>query len=108
MQRYIRTNIAYIHRPDLDKSTSCIKYGYLFRDKSINKDGFIGVHHEDWCSPFHFYFESNGLETKQVNQIIPGDKIITCDPASYHEISQIYSSNIVFDNNDCFGFEIIN
>ena len=109
MQRYIRTNIAYIHRPDLDKSMSCIKYGYLFRDQSIDKSGFIGVHKESWCSPFQFYLESNNSKTKIIDDIIVGDKILTCDGITFNEIKEIYDIDILFDNKDgCLGFKIKN
>jgi len=108
MQRYIRTNIAYIHRPDLDKQMSCIKYGYLFRDSSINKKDFIGVH-DDVCSPFQFYLESNNLKTKTINNIITKDKLLTCDQPTFSKIEQNYKVEILFDNKDgCKGFEIKN
>lgn len=106
MQRYIRTNIAYIHRPDLDKSMSCIKYGYLFRDSNIDKSNFIGVHN-DVCSSFQFYFESNNLTTKTIDNIIVKDKILTCDGPTFNEIKEKYNTDIIFDNKDgCLGFEI--
>ncbi len=106
MQRYIRTNIAYIHRPDLDKQMSCIKYGYLFRDKSINKDDFIGVNKDDWCSPFYFYFQTNNLKTKKIDDINIHDKIITCDTLTLREINQNYTSEILISSNECFLINI--
>ena len=107
MQRYIRTNIAYIHRPDLDKQMSCIKYGYLFRDESINKKDFIGVNKDTLCSPFYFYLEKNNLPIKTIEEIIIGDKLLTCDSLTYNEIKQQYVLNILFNNQDgCLGFEV--
>lgn len=105
MQRYIRTNIAYIHRPDLDKQISCIKYGYLFRDNSIDKKDFIGVH-EDVCSPFQFYLESNNLNTKTIDNINQFDKILTCDEITLNEIKQKYKTDILFNKDGCVGLKI--
>lgn len=107
LQRYVRTNIAYIHRPDLDKSMSCLKYGYLFRDKSINKDSFIGVHKDTSCSPFQFYLENNGSATKTIDDIDVGDNILTCDTPTLNEIERKYSIDTLFDNKDgCIGIKI--
>jgi hypothetical protein len=108
MQRYIRTNIAYIHRPDLDKSMSCLKYGYLFRDSSIDKSNFIGVHN-DVCSSFQFYFEKNNSKTKKTKDIVTEDKIITCDGPTLNEIKEKHNVDILFDNKDgCLGLKIKN
>ena len=107
MQRYIRTNIAYIHRPDLDKQMSCIKYGYLFRNNSIDKTGFIGVHKETWCSPMQFYLKSNGLTTKTIENISIGDKVLTCDGPTLNEITQNYHTTKIFDDkNGCIGLSV--
>lgn len=108
MQRYIRTNIAYINRPDLEKSDACLKYGYLFRDKLIDKTGFIGVHKADWCTPINFYLERDGLNRKEISQLKLGDKVFTCDSITFNEIKEKYDINMIFDNKDgCLGFEIV-
>lgn len=107
MQRYIRTNIAYIHRPDLEKSEACLKYGYLFRDKSIDKKGFVGVHKASWCTPIYFYLERDGLVRKEISQLVVNDKALTCDSITFNEIKDKYSLNMIFDNKDgCLGFKI--
>jgi 4-amino-4-deoxy-L-arabinose transferase-like glycosyltransferase len=107
MQRYIRTNIAYINRPDLEKSEACLKYGYLFRDKSISKDGFVGVHKASWCTPIYFYLERDGLVRKEVSQLKIGDKALTCDSITFNEIKDKYNIDMIFDNKDgCLGFNI--
>ncbi len=107
MQRYIRTNIAYINRPDLEKSEACLKYGYLFRDKSINKEGFVGVHKASWCTPIYFYLERDGLIRKEISELEVGDKVLTCDSITFNEIKNIYNIDLVFDNRDgCLGFKI--
>ncbi|MFA6518140.1 MAG: glycosyltransferase family 39 protein [Candidatus Shapirobacteria bacterium] len=107
MQRYIRTNIAYINRPDLEKSEACLKYGYLFRDKSINKSGFVGVHKASWCNPIYFYLEREGLKRKEISQLTVGDKALTCDSITFNEIKERYEIGMIFDNRDgCLGFEI--
>ncbi|MFA6602579.1 MAG: glycosyltransferase family 39 protein [Candidatus Shapirobacteria bacterium] len=106
-QRYIRTNLAYIHRPDLEKNDSCLKYGYLFRDKSINKTGFAGAHLADWCSPIIFYLESNGLKKISVDKINSGDKVLTCDSITFNLIKDKFDVETVFDNKDgCIGVKI--
>lgn len=107
MQRYIRTNIAYINRPDLEKSEACLKYGYLFRDKSINKEGFAGVHKANWCTPIYFYLERDGLVKKEISELEVGDKALTCDSITFNEIKDKYSIDMIFDNRDgCMGFKI--
>lgn len=106
-QRYIRTNLAYIHRPDLEKNDSCLKYGYLFRDKNINKIGFAGVHLADWCSPVNFYLESNGHKKQSVNELKLGDKVMTCDSITFNSIKEKFGVETVFDNKDgCIGVKV--
>lgn len=108
MQRYIRTNIAYIHRPDLDKSNSCIQYGYLFRDQSIDINDFAGFHNDLWCSPIQFYLEKNNLERKSLEEIKPGDKILSCDGPSINLLKEKNKSEQIFDNkNGCLELKII-
>ena len=107
MQRYIRTNIAYINRPDLEKSEACLKYGYLFRDKSIKKDGFVGVHKASWCTPIYFYLERDSLVREEISQLKVGDKALTCDSITFNEIKEKYNIDMIFDNKDgCLGFKI--
>ncbi len=107
MQRYIRTNIAYIHRPDLEKSDACLKYGYLFRDKSIDKNGFIGVHKASWCTPALFYFENNSNKHKEIDELVINDKAMTCDSITFNEIKEKNKIEMIFDNKDgCLGFKI--
>lgn len=107
MQRYIRTNIAYINRPDLEKSEACLKYGYLFRDKSINKEGFVGVHKASWCTPIYFYLEKDSLIRKEISELVVGDKALTCDSITFNEIKDRYNIDMIFDNKDgCLGFKI--
>lgn len=107
MQRYVRTNIAYINRPDLEKSDSCLKYGYLFRDTSIDKTGFVGVHKADWCTPINFYLEKNNLKRKNINELESKEKVLTCDSITFNEIKEKYKIDPIFDNKDgCLGFSI--
>lgn len=107
MQRYVRTNIAYINRPDLEKSDSCLKYGYLFRDITIDKTGFVGVHKADWCTPISFYLEKNNLKRKNINELKSKEKVLTCDSITFNEIKEKYKIKPIFDNKDgCLGFSI--
>jgi 4-amino-4-deoxy-L-arabinose transferase-like glycosyltransferase len=90
MQRYIRTNIAYIARPDLEKENSCIKYGYIFRGNNMDKD-LIGVH-DDFCTPFDFYLLRNGNKKKEIGELKIGDKIFSCDGRTLDLISKKYKT----------------
>jgi 4-amino-4-deoxy-L-arabinose transferase-like glycosyltransferase len=110
LQRYIRTNLAFINRPDLEKSNSCIKYGYLFRDKEIVKNGFIGVHkEEEYCMPMQFYFEREGLNTKKIGSITNGDKILTCDYPTLKLIEESFKTKRLFESKEnCYGIEVLN
>ncbi len=79
LQRGVRTNLAYIARPDIDKNTNdCQKYGYLFSE--VNKDwgGIDGVHGEYFCTPANFYFKLNGITRKEFGEIQSGDKVLSC------------------------------
>jgi len=107
MQRYIRTNLAYIHRPDLDKDNSCLKYGYLFRDKSIDKSGFSVVHGDNTCFALHFYVDQNKLVRKEMDSVVRGDKILTCDNGTLESINKVYKSKNIFSSqNGCVGLEV--
>lgn len=107
MQRYIRTNLAYIHRPDLDKDNSCLKYGYLFRDKSIDKSGFSIVHGDNTCFALHFYIDQNKLMRKDIGSVVSGDKILSCDNGTVESIKKAYKSkNIFVSQNGCVGLEV--
>jgi len=108
MQRYIRTNIAYINRPDIDRSSeACLKYGYLFRDKSIETEGFAGVHLAEWCTPIDFYLKKEKLERKEIGQIKQDDKILTCDWITNNKIIEQYDTQMIFDDkNGCLGYQI--
>lgn len=107
MQRYIRTNLAFIHRPDLDKDNSCLKYGYLFRDKSIDKSGFKIVHNDNTCFALHFYVDQNNLIKKDIGSIKSGDKILTCDNGTLDSIKKAYKTkNIFVSQNGCVGLEV--
>lgn len=108
LQRYIRTNIAYIHRPDLDKQNPCIQYGYLFRDKKIDFSEFAGIHIDNSCSAIQFYLDKNKLLRKDLSEIVPGDKILSCDPGTINQINGIFANKLIFDNhNGCLGLEIV-
>jgi len=107
MQRYIRTNLAYIHRPDLDKDNSCLKYGYLFRDKSIDKSGFSIVHGDNTCFALHFYIDQNKLMRKDIGSVVSGEKILSCDNGTIESIKKAYKSkNIFVSQNGCVGLEV--
>lgn len=106
-QRYVRTNLAYIHRPDLDKNEACLKYGYLFRDQTINKNGFKGIHQDEWCSPAQFYLEANGVKRIKIEQIRNSDKVLTCDSVTLGEIEKVFDNKRLWEsNNGCWGMLI--
>ena len=107
MQRYIRTNLAFINRPDLDKDNSCLKYGYLFRDRSIDKSGFKVVHNENTCFALQFYVDQNNLFRKEISGIKKGDKILTCDSGTLDNIQKLYKTKDIFvSQNGCVGLEV--
>jgi len=107
MQRYIRTNLAFISRPDLDKDNTCLKYGYLFRDKSIDKSGFKVVHNENTCFALQFYVDQNNLFRKEISGIIKGDKILTCDSGTLDNIKKLYKTKDIFvSQNGCVGLKV--
>jgi 4-amino-4-deoxy-L-arabinose transferase-like glycosyltransferase len=93
MQRYIRTNIAYIARPDLQKEDACIKYGYVFRKNDLDKD-FVGVH-DDFCTPFDFYLLRNGNKRKEIVDLKIGEKIFSCDGRTLDSINKKYRTEII-------------
>jgi 4-amino-4-deoxy-L-arabinose transferase-like glycosyltransferase len=100
-QRYVRTNFAYIHRPDLEKSNNCYKYGYLFRTNTIDKKNLIGVHiNEEYCMPFTFYMKKENIPTKKIAQLRIKDKFLTCDGDTVNMITPLYKTKTVFDNKD--------
>lgn len=115
LQRYIRTNLAYVARPDLEKDSACIKYGYVFRNQDwLNKidDGAVFVQ-EDFCSPLDFYLErENWLvrrnwQRKSFETLVVGDKLITCDKMTADRVNAIFKTTPtgVFDNY-CFDLLI--
>ncbi len=105
MQRYIRTNIAYIARPDLEKENTCIKYGYVFRENTIDKD-LIGVH-DDFCTPFDFYLLRNGNQKKEVNQLESGDKVFSCDGRTLDLIDKKYKTELILKTEENCIEEIV-
>jgi len=107
LQRYIRTNIAYIYRPDLEKSNSCLKYGYIFREYPTRFKGYIGVDKDEgFCMPFHFYLLKAGLNYKNIEDISYGDKILTCDSSVVSFSEQKYKTVRTFYKNGCWGIEV--
>lgn len=111
MQRYIRTNFAYIQRYDVEKTfDTCANYGYLFRKPPESINQFVAVSKdESYCMPFIFYTEKAGLKRKFVNDINPGDKIMTCDDIIIKAIEGKYTASRIFSNQDgCIGFQIQN
>lgn len=108
LQRYIRTNIAYVYRPDLEKESSCLKYGYIFRDYPNKFNNYVGIDKDEgFCMPFHFYLLRAGLKYKNVSDIISGDKILTCDSSVISLVEQKYNTKRTFDKNGCWGIEIL-
>jgi len=109
MQRYIRTNIAYIYRPDLEKDNSCLKYGYIFREYPNKFNGYVGIDKDEgFCMPFHFYLLKNDLKYKNITDIVPGDKIITCDSSVVSFSEHKYKIKRTMDKNGCWGLQILN
>lgn len=110
MQRYIRTNYAYIQRHDVEKTfDSCANYGYLFRNPPKDIKEFITVNkNESYCMPYIFYVEKEGLKRKTMDQISIGDKIITCDDAIIKSVEGKYLTSRTFSNQDgCVGLKVI-
>ena len=105
MQRYLRTNIAFISRPDLDKENSCLKYGYVFRNNAIDKTT-IGVH-EDFCTPLDFYLLKNGNKRKKIDQVLVGDKILSCEEKTLDLIDKKYKTEVVLKTEENCVVEII-
>lgn len=105
MQRYLRTNLAYIQRPDLEKSNSCLKYGYLFRENTLNTKGLVGVHNGyEYCMPFTFYMEKESIPIKNISEVKSLDKVITCDDATLTIIKSKFKTREFFNNkNSCVG-----
>jgi 4-amino-4-deoxy-L-arabinose transferase-like glycosyltransferase len=105
MQRYIRTNIAYIARPDLEKENGCIKYGYVFRENVMGKD-FVGVH-DDFCTPFDFYLLRNGNKRKELNMLEINDKIFSCDGRTLGLINIKYKTELILKTDEGCIEEVI-
>lgn len=79
-QRYVRTNLAYIQRPDLESSNSCLQYGYFLRENSFQQKGIVGVHGDpQFCMPFVFYMIKENIPMKELVNIEIGEKVLTCD-----------------------------
>lgn len=109
LQLWLRTNLAFINRPDLEKSNSCIAYGYLFRDGSVNKSGYVGVHEKEYfCMPFTYYLEKEGLSSKKIGEIAIEDLVLTCDMPTLELITKEFSTDQLFDTAyGCRGIKII-
>ena len=79
LQRGIRTNLAYINRPDLDKNNiDCQKYGYIFSEVKRDWSGIVGLSGEDYCAPATFYFKLNNIQEIKYSDIKAGDTVLVC------------------------------
>lgn len=105
MQRYIRTNIAFISRPDLEKEISCLKYGYVFRNNIIDQTT-IGVH-QDFCTPLDFYLLKNKNKRKKIEQLSVGDKVLSCEEKTMDLIDKKYKTEVVVKTEENCVVQII-
>ncbi len=98
-QRFIRTNLAYIQRPDLEINTPCIKYGYFLREENIKTKNLYGVHSDpQFCMPFTFYMRKENIPTKQLTEIATGDRILTCDDEVTTQLKEQFGTKKILDN----------
>ena len=109
LQRYIRTNYAYVHRHDIEKIYSCINYGYLFRHPPTDIQEYIAVDmNENYCMPLIFYTEKAGVSTQPLSLITPGEKIISCDPKTIEQIQLKFLTKTIYSDEDaCVGIIIL-
>ena len=110
MQRYIRTNYAYIHRYDIEKTLySCVRYGYLFRNPPKDVKSYSTVHKdESYCMPYIFYVEKEGMKRKTIETVNLGDKILTCDQDTVRLIEEKFKTTTIYNNSDgCVGLQIV-
>lgn len=107
--RLIKSNLEYIHQPDIDGSNSCVKYGYLLRDRSYSKEDYIWIHNRElYCMPFIFYAEKEGIKTKLISDISVGDVVLSCDAETLKSIGEKFSTLPAFDNRaGCLGVSIV-
>lgn len=105
MQRYIRTNIAFIHRPDLDKNNECISYGYFFRENEVDR-GVVGVD-SSFCEPFKFYLKKKGLKEKRYDELEVGDVVITCETATKNKIMKKFTTLTIKKDNVCLVEKLV-
>lgn len=102
LQRYLRTNLAYIQRPDLEMTNPCYQYGYFFRNNKIDKNGLVAVDEDaNHCMPFTFYMEKEGIERKLISQVVPGDTILSCDPTTLNSIKREHQVTLIFKDQEC-------
>lgn len=107
LQRYIRTNIAYIYRPDLEKSNSCYKYGYTFRKYPTRFKEYVGIDsNENYCMPFHFYLLKEGLRSHDISVVRTGEKVFTCDSSIIESVEKRFETVKTFDEDGCWGIRV--
>jgi 4-amino-4-deoxy-L-arabinose transferase-like glycosyltransferase len=103
----LRTNIKYIYKPDMETSYSCNQYGYLFRNKKIDFNNYIGVDDDNWCTPLDFYLVTHGLKRSIPSDIKTGDNILSCNQITLTKIESIYIVKQLFKtDNNCYGLEL--
>ncbi len=107
-QRFIRTNLAYINRPDLEKTDSCYKYGYWFREKDNPQSGYIATHHQpEYCMPFYFYMTQYQIPVKPVDSLSVGDRVLSCDTVIVDQIINRFSTTQLHkDDQGCTVLEL--
>lgn len=96
LQRYLRTNLAYIDRPDTEPDNPCYRYGNLFMSRSFKDTGYIPVY-EDYthCMPFTFYTLRDGLKDKLIDRLSPGDTALVCDDTTANSLKRLYNLNSI-------------
>ncbi len=109
LQRFIRTNLAYVARPDLEKTDACYKYGYWFRDNKNPQSGYVATHHQpEYCMPFYFYMTQYQIPVKPVDGLIVNDRVLSCDTLIIDQINNRFNTNqLQKDDQGCTVLDLL-
>lgn len=108
-QRYVRTNLAFIHRHDVERTYySCIHYGYLFRDPPKDLTSYTLIDHDAlYCMPFFFYTSRANVKRNITSIVTNGEKYLTCNENTVKKIEETNKISRLYKNSDgCVGFQI--
>lgn len=107
LQRYLRTNLAYINRPDVEDQYACHQYGYFFRNNPLKVSRLVGVHQgAEYCMPFYFYHLRENIPVKTVETVEVGDTVLTCDEATEENLKERFNTHTDKESEGCYLIDL--